>query len=345
MVTQKDIARETGLDQSTVSLALREDPRVNAQTRQQVLEVARRLGYRKDPMLTALSSYRSDIQRKSYHGNLAWLNDPKVYELDHYDNSVYYHYRRGAQERALEHGYKLEIVEVDMDAPNQRRLSDILYHRGIEGIILPPLRVVGPALKLNWQHFVAVTFGWTVIEPRFHSVSPNHVYNSTELVRNLRSRGYERIAAVLFMPPQHLGQRHFHLWAHGVEVSVLQQGAQDPIPTLRLTSTNADQAAVLQEWYRQYRPDAVAVMLECSEFVEESLNQIKILCPRDIGIANFVCMDSDQHFSGIRENSYDIGMAAVDVLVGAIRRREFGVPAIRRMLQIEGQWTDGETIA
>ncbi len=344
IITQKDIAQETGLDQSTVSLALRDDPRVSSRTRKRVLATARKLGYRKDPMLTALASYRGDRQQKTYHGTLAWLNDPEVYKLDYYEDSVYYHYRAGAQAQALQHGYKLEIFEVEMEAPNQRRLSEILYHRGIEGIILPPLRHAGPALKLEWEHFAVVTFGWTVMEPHFHCVSPNHYYNGTETVRNFRALGYQRIGAVLFMPPKDVGKWHYHLWAQGVETSVFTTGGPGAVPTLRLTSCERDQAEVFQAWYRKYRPDAIAMMMECSDFVEDSLKEIGIQAPRDVGLACFVYRSQQKHLAGVRENSPYIGKAAVDMLVGTIRRREFGAPPVRRMLQIDGSWEPGKSV-
>ncbi|QYY36768.1 LacI family DNA-binding transcriptional regulator [Ruficoccus sp. ZRK36] len=344
LVTQKDIAVATGLNQSTVSLALRDDPRVNKKTRLLVLKTARKLGYRKDPMLTALASYRDNLREKSYHGTLAWLNDPKVYELSYFQDSVWNLYLVGAQRQALLHGYKLESFEVDMTARDQHRLSDILYNRGIEGVILPPLLIPGPALKLDWSHFAAVTFGWSVTEPSFHSVSPNHYHNGTLVTRHLYARGYRRIAAVLVMTPDELDKLNFHLWAHGVEMTINVRGWQEPIPTLRLLSTEPDQKARLHEWFQKHRPDALAVMMESSTFIEATLREIGVDCPKDIGIATFASRGSESHFAGVRENSRYIGEAAVDVLVGTIRRREFGAPPIRRMLQIEGTWREGPTI-
>ena len=51
MPTQKDVASVAGVDQSTVSLALRGDPRISPATRRRVLEAAKKLGYK--PFLNA----------------------------------------------------------------------------------------------------------------------------------------------------------------------------------------------------------------------------------------------------------------------------------------------------
>ncbi|QYY34418.1 LacI family DNA-binding transcriptional regulator [Ruficoccus sp. ZRK36] len=344
LVTQKDLAEATGLSQPTVSLALRDDPRISEKTRQKVLRTARRLGYFKDPMLTALASYRENLQEKGYHGTLAWLNDPEVYKLKSYSDSAWLHYREGAQQQALKSGYRLENFEVDMQAPNQRRLSDILYNRGIEGVILPPLLHPGPALKLEWKHFAAVTFGWSVTEPRFHSVCPNHYYNASEIVRNLHALGYRRVAAIISLGPKEIGKFNHHLWPQGFEISVLGSGLQKLIPTLRLRSSYSREAELLQAWYLQYRPDAVAVLSDYTPFVENTLKEIGVHSPRDIGIAQFSCLEQERYYAGIHEHPQSVGAAAVDVLVGAIRRREFGVPEVRRMLQLESVWKDGQTV-
>jgi len=58
-VTSYDVARRAGLSQSTVSRALRDDPRVTPQTRERIRELAREMGY--VPHITA----RSLITRRS----------------------------------------------------------------------------------------------------------------------------------------------------------------------------------------------------------------------------------------------------------------------------------------
>jgi LacI family transcriptional regulator len=58
-VTSRDIAREIGLSQSTVSRALRGDPRVAPETRARVKAAAERLGYLPDAAARVLSSGRT----------------------------------------------------------------------------------------------------------------------------------------------------------------------------------------------------------------------------------------------------------------------------------------------
>jgi LacI family transcriptional regulator len=56
--TIRDIARKAGCHYSTVSLALRDHPRIPLRTKERIREIAGQLGYRADAMLAALCAYR-----------------------------------------------------------------------------------------------------------------------------------------------------------------------------------------------------------------------------------------------------------------------------------------------
>src|SRR5690349_24267465 len=60
-VTITDVARAAGVAPSTVSRAVTRPERVNAVTREHVIEVANRLGYRPSPVARALGSGRNWI--------------------------------------------------------------------------------------------------------------------------------------------------------------------------------------------------------------------------------------------------------------------------------------------
>lgn len=60
MITQKDIARHVGVSRSTVVQALNGIGRVNAETRERVLQGARELGYRPNPLARALVMGRTN---------------------------------------------------------------------------------------------------------------------------------------------------------------------------------------------------------------------------------------------------------------------------------------------
>jgi LacI family transcriptional regulator len=57
--TMKDVARRAGVDVSTVSLAINNDPRIRTATRERIVGIAQELGYRKNFLARGLRSGRS----------------------------------------------------------------------------------------------------------------------------------------------------------------------------------------------------------------------------------------------------------------------------------------------
>lgn len=57
--TMKDVARRAGVDVSTVSLAINNDPRIRRETRERIVQIAQELGYRKNHLARGLRSGKS----------------------------------------------------------------------------------------------------------------------------------------------------------------------------------------------------------------------------------------------------------------------------------------------
>ena len=72
-ITQKDIAIPANVSPMTVSLALRDSPRLSSETRRHVQEVAKENGYRPDPVLAALNAYRIGDYVHRFQGVIAWV--------------------------------------------------------------------------------------------------------------------------------------------------------------------------------------------------------------------------------------------------------------------------------
>lgn len=133
--TIRDIARHLGLDQSTVSLALRHHPRISLATREKILRAADSLGYRPDPMLGALACYRRSHEAAPVTAELGWINRWSPPERFHAFRE-FDAYWRGASAAAREAGYQLVDFQFG-DAPLSR-LERMLRARGIAGIVIPP---------------------------------------------------------------------------------------------------------------------------------------------------------------------------------------------------------------
>ncbi|MCL5096106.1 MAG: LacI family transcriptional regulator [Candidatus Omnitrophica bacterium] len=118
--TIKDIARQVGVSQTTVSLAFRENSRISAATRQQVLEVANRLNY--TPNLTA-RHLRCGKTRSI--GML--VND--------ITNPFYALMVRAAAKTVARHGYELLITDSQWNPDKEIRELKKLIESRVEGIL------------------------------------------------------------------------------------------------------------------------------------------------------------------------------------------------------------------
>jgi len=119
-VTSKDIARRLNISQSTVSRALRGDPRVSAETTARILEAARQMDY--TPNLAA----RSLITRRS--GTIGLIVSditnpfyPELLDVLH-------------NEFALA-GYRTVLFNERTDAPLERHVADLVNGAAVDGLV------------------------------------------------------------------------------------------------------------------------------------------------------------------------------------------------------------------
>eukprot|EP01035_Chromulina_nebulosa_P036270 gene36270-48842_t len=105
--TLQDVATRARVHRTTVSLALRDHPRIPAETRERVKAIAAKLGYRINPLVSALMQSRRSGQAVK-HVSLAYVTNYPTrfgWRRPHHDRPDYF---PGAVERARDFGYKLE---------------------------------------------------------------------------------------------------------------------------------------------------------------------------------------------------------------------------------------------
>ena len=243
-VTLRDIAAEAGVHFSTVSLALRNHPRLPRETCQHVQDVAKRLGYVPDPMLASLASYRRTLRPVSYRATLAWVTAFPNRD-DWRRVQIFRDQHEGAQQRAEEIGYKLEHFWLGEPGLNAARASQILRTRNIMGLIVAPLPRAGSVLKLDWSDFSSVAIGHSLAAPALHVVSAHQYRCIRVAVQELRARGYRRIGLVMLSASD---DRVDHNWLAGLLIEQHGMASDERLPPLLLPAWNeAEFAAWLEQ--------------------------------------------------------------------------------------------------
>src|SRR5882724_2332343 len=117
----RDVARESGVNISTVSRALNNGYGVNEQTRERVVAVAARLNYRPNRLARSLVTGRSQILGLI----LSDIRNPFFAEV-----------ARGAEDTAYAAGCDVVLCNSDLDPEKQRHYIDSLMSKNVDGIIM-----------------------------------------------------------------------------------------------------------------------------------------------------------------------------------------------------------------
>src|ERR1700739_695014 len=105
--TIRDIARDTGFHYSTVSLALRDHPRIPDSTKRIIREAAKGLGYQPDATLSPLWPNPLVKRRPKELTVVAWITNHHT-RTGWRRSACTEDYFEGASQRATERGYRLE---------------------------------------------------------------------------------------------------------------------------------------------------------------------------------------------------------------------------------------------
>ncbi|MDE3083755.1 MAG: LacI family DNA-binding transcriptional regulator, partial [Verrucomicrobiota bacterium] len=190
--TLDDVARRAGVHRSTVSLALRDSPRISLPVRHRIQALAREMNYRINPLVAALMQSRRNA-RSVKNVVLAYVTDyPTRYgwRPPHHNRPNYFP-GAAAQARAL--GYRLEDFWLAEPGMTPERFSDVLTTRGINGVLIGRLPPGQHTIQLLWERFSCVALGITLQSPTLHRVTEDFFLSMWRVMEELNSRGYRRI--------------------------------------------------------------------------------------------------------------------------------------------------------
>jgi DNA-binding LacI/PurR family transcriptional regulator len=331
-ITHRDIARKYGCDRSTVSLALSGHPRISPEVRASISALAERMGYRPDPSLSLLARHRFANRSSARAADIAYLVDSREASYD-----LQIRHFRPASQRAQQRGYR--VFEFDLaDYPSGDAASNVLFHRGVRGLIIPTLAPNMGAYFADpgWNRFTAVccSVGW--VRAPFHIVT-NDIFEGVRLVwRETVKRGYRRIGAALF---RHTPVAEDDFARYGA--SVAQQEELVP-PRRRLPFLRCDpfDREAFFAWLRRHKPDAIISFISRPY---EWLREARVRVPEDIA---FVCCNSEADYamSGLSKDTEELGEAALDFLVAQIHDQARGIPAQQQIVQLQRRWVEGATL-
>jgi DNA-binding LacI/PurR family transcriptional regulator len=333
-ITLRDIARELGVSHVTVSLALRNHPRISEATRKRVQQKAEEMDYHPDPMLSALSHYRLRCKEKPAQATLAWIN-PLQYPERLHNYGEFSLYWRGAQEVARRLGFHLE--EFTTKEFPLHRLNTIFRARNIRGLLIAPISeelVTVDWDEMPWQDYAAIHCGRNRQGPPLHLVTSAQTFNAKLAFEKATAKGYKRIGFVS-QPDKR------KMFLDGYLRSQVDLPRQQQLPVLLIPDAASDQEkAKLAAWLTQNNPDAI---MTANPNLPALLMSFGYRVPEDIGIATMSIHDTPIN-TGIDQNPEEIGKIAVRTLVSLLNEHELGIPKVRNQILVDGNWVEGSML-
>lgn len=337
-VVLQDIAKRVGVHRSTVSLALRDHPRISKEMRERVQDLAKKMGYRPNPLVAALMQSRRSGNRVKDLVLAYVTNYPTRYgwRPPFHDRPNYF---PGAAARAIELGCKLEHFWLGEPGMTPERLSDILTTRGISGVMVGRLPPGMEDISLLWTRFSCVALGMTLRRPNLHRVSEDFFAGATLAMERLYQRGYRRVGFVFSDVDDcpSVGDRWLGAYLR-------QQLAHTPTRQLPpfLFQPGRDQAPHFAEWLKDHSPDALLVTHAAP--VLEWIKPLGLSIPGDLGLATVINDHLDRGWAGIHCSAEKLGALATEMLIGMMHRGEMGIPSDPHEVQVSGEWIDGDTL-
>ncbi len=335
-VRLREIAEKAGVSRATVSLALRNHSSIPAATRERVRAAADALGYRPNPLVSALMTYHRTTQpRRATHLTLAMIvNFARRAPWQSYLSEGLLN---SAAARAEQMGYRLEEFWLGDLKMTGSRLSTVLFRRSVPGVIVAPLPAAHGHLRMEWDHFSPVAIGSSLLRPPLHRVTTGRFQAMRVAVRHLRRMGYRRLGLAM-----HANQdaRVDHQWAAAFHWE--QQQVPEAHRTIPFVVEDRDwEERNFAEWFKANRPQ---VILGYEPVVIEWLKNLGMRVPEDVGFAHLWIPDLSGEYAGIYHDPPAIGSAAVDFVVGMIQRNERGVPVSPQTLLLEAAWKEGNSV-
>ena len=188
--TMSDIARQVGVSQTTVSFVLNNhasSANISAETKERILETAKKLAYRPNQAAKGL--------RTNQTHTIGFIAD-EITTTPYAVNII-----KGAQDVAWAHGKLLLIVNIGSDTSIKETAIEMMLERQVEGIIYAAMYHHEVALPANIYEGPAVLLDCFCADRSLPSVVPDEVQGGRTATEALLQKGHRRIGFINELNP------------------------------------------------------------------------------------------------------------------------------------------------
>jgi LacI family transcriptional regulator len=336
----RSIARRLRVSPTTVSLALKNSPRVSASLRQRVAAEARATGYVPNARVTELMS---EVRGSRFGGYRCTLCAFSLFpQLEPWKQPGFGQLREvfaGAKACAERHGYRLELLWLREPGMTAGRFRTILETRGVRGLYclgsLDPDTEMPPALR----SFSTVAHAASISTP-LHRVVSHFAHDCTRLLEEVVERGYHRPGLVM----KSSGDRRTSFAYTSTFLGFQERRFRSPhVPVLRLETWDRGDFG---RWFDAHAPDVLLVHHEPSvlEGIDRFAHGRGLEVPGTLGVALLDKNPNPQRYSGVVQDNRRMGAEAIEILIWRICVNDLGPGEHPKLSLVPGSWNEGRTL-
>lgn len=343
-VTLHDVAAAIGVSASTVSRALRDDPRITKETRRRVKEAASSMRYRPNPYVTAHAiQMRQHGRFTSSRATVAVL---ETNSSKRSDSQWFQLYLRGIEQEASEQGFQIDRLCLGATGlATATNVAKVLRARNIRGVVIMPVNGAVSLDGIPFPTLASATIDLSLQTPGIDRAIPDYFEGMRVALNMLHARRRRRIG---FCTRRSELLRIGCRWMGGY-LAWRTEGAECERLAPHVGNDQAGDGP--REWRRQRddferwldaeRPDAIVSNLS---HVPEWLDELGVRVPDEVLFAS-LGVGPGSPYPGIDQRFERIGAAAFNLVASRIYRNAYGLPPEPTIVMIPPAWVDEGTWA
>jgi len=328
-VTIKDIAKALGLSTSTVSRALRDSYEISPETKQLVLEYAKQINYRPNPIALSLK------ERRSRSIGLV------VSEIA---NSFFSQAINGVESIAYDKGYNVIISQTLENYEREVTNMQFLSSRSVDGFLISvstETRDFSHITELYNKGLPIVCFDRVVEEINTHKVIIDNFKGAYDATMHLVKNGYRRIATLSNSPYLSITKERLAGFSRALEDSQIPCGPSYIKHCLHGGMLYDELEQAMNELIGS-RQKPEAIFAAGDKLTTNFMRYCKakgIRVPADIAVVGFSNLDLTDlispSLSVVRQPAFEMGKIAAELLIKTIESKRPVTEFEKRVLQAE----------
>lgn len=306
----EDIAREAGVNLSTASRSLSGAYGVHPDTRQRVLDIAKRLNYRPNRVARGLVTGRSQTM---------------ALVVSDIRNPFFADVCRGAEDAALEADCDLIVCNSDLDPVKQMRYIDSLLAKRVDGILMNSVEALSRVQQeqLAASGVAVVLLNRTAALKRFSTVAADNFEGGALAARLLAGLGH-RATANLTGP-----RKHGNLTERTRGFVKTLQSLPVPDPVVQFGAHTFEGGHEMSKRLFAAHPEITAVFAANDVMAFGCMlaaNELGLRIPRDLSIVGFDNLNVSQivapPLTTIHQPKYELGKSAMELLLRLAQKKD-----------------------